>query len=193
LTEEFSKLKYLKDLRGHKIPRGAQAVLVAVYNYTDKSGKNAHPGEKRLADDTGADTRTVRRHVKWLTDNGYLTRVSRGHGGGMASVYNIALPDKTVLLATRQLDKNGQPTGQICPGYRTKLSNLPDKSVPLSDPLPDPGSPDPGSEFSNLESALEARLAEDAKRKQALIKRGEECANEIRQVGIQEYIRRRTG
>ncbi len=76
------KLKYLKDLRGHKMPNGAYRVLVAVFNYTDAEGENAHPGEARLADDTGMAERTVRDHLKWLTDRGYLIKVRRGRGKG---------------------------------------------------------------------------------------------------------------
>lgn len=62
----MSKLTYLKDLRGHKMSNAAYRVLIAVFNYTNAQGLHAHPGEARLAEDTGMAERTVRDHLKWL-------------------------------------------------------------------------------------------------------------------------------
>jgi hypothetical protein len=197
----FSKLTYLKDLRGHEIPRATLAVLIAVFNYTDKSGQNAHPGEKRLAEETGRDERTVRRHLKWLTDHGYLVKASRGHSGGRATVYDVALPDTTPdkMSGTHRTktvntpdtfehtpDKNVPDTGQKRAAHRTV-------AVPLSDPLSDPdqildhqiqGS-DP---WFNTDRAPDAR----EEHRQALIERGKECFEEIREIGVDEFIKKRT-
>jgi DNA-binding transcriptional ArsR family regulator len=107
----MSKLTYLKDLRGHKMPDGAYRVLVAVFNYTNARGENAHPGEERLADDTGKSQRSVREHLKWLVDNGYLIKDKRGHGNGdgpaMATVYRL-----------QPTGESAQPTGEHSPTIR---------------------------------------------------------------------------
>jgi hypothetical protein len=129
----FSKLTYLKNLRGHQMSSGAYRVLVALFNYTDASGRHAYPGERRLADDTAIKERTVRAHLKWLTDNGYLIKGARGHGGGgrghgIATVYAVALPAEHPLS-----------TGEITSNNRQDDFDLPVPARPLSDPLtPDP-------------------------------------------------------
>jgi DNA-binding transcriptional ArsR family regulator len=130
----FSKLSYLKDLRGHDMPDGAYRVLVAVFNYTNARGANAHPGEARLADDTGMSERSVRRHLKWLTDNDYLIKGKRGHGKSaatpaMATVYELGRPTGQIAQATGQMRR---PTGQIASTYGQYCP------TPLSDPVPDP-------------------------------------------------------
>ncbi|WP_136244641.1 MULTISPECIES: helix-turn-helix domain-containing protein [Mycobacterium] len=144
----FSKLTYLKGLRGHDMSNGAYRVLLAVFNYTDEYGNNAHPGEQRLADDTGLSARSVRDYLKWLTENGYLVKGPRGHGNGQgqgfATVYGLGMPELPAE-SRRLVDSNEVPTGEIpqatgeiSPTYRQDSVDLPAKSRPLSDPSPDP-------------------------------------------------------
>jgi hypothetical protein len=150
---EFSKLTYLKDLRGQKMSAPAYRVLLAVFNYTNESGENAHPGEKRLAEDTGLSQRSVRDYLKWLTENGYLIKGKRGHGSGgqgIATVYALDLPAESRRLATGRIEEPTgrieEPTGEITSSYRQDYVELPAKSRPLSDlisdPLTDPVPPD---------------------------------------------------
>lgn len=128
----FSKLTYLKSLRGQKMSHGAYRVLVEVFNYTGASGRHAHPGERRLADDTGIAVRTVRAHLKWLTENGYLIKGPRGHGGGghgpgLATLYAVALPA-------------GRPSsmGEIPSTHGPDAFDQPAPACPPSDPASDP-------------------------------------------------------
>jgi hypothetical protein len=142
----FSKLTYLKSLRGHKMSPRAYRVLVEVFNYTDESGRHAYPGERRLAEDTGMSQRTVRDHLKWLAHNGYLIKGARGHGGGgrgqgIATVYAVDLPAGCPL-----------PTGEIPSTYRRDEFDLPAPARPPSDPL----TPDPLSDH-----VQESRAAEE--------------------------------
>jgi hypothetical protein len=128
----FSKLTYLKSLRGHQMSPSAYRVLVEVFNYTNASGGHAHPGERRLAEDTGLAVRSVRAHLKWLTDNGYLKKGPRGHGGGgqgpgWATVYAVALP------AGRPLSTSGFPST-----HGPDALDQPAPVCPLSDPASDP-------------------------------------------------------
>ena len=130
---------------------GAYRVLLAIFNYTNKSGENGHPGEQRLADDTGLSPRSVRDYLKWLTDQGYLIKGPRGHGNGgqghgFATVYALGMPDlpaESRRLVDSDEEPTGEispPTGEISPTYRQDCVDLPAKSRPLSDPLSDPQS-----------------------------------------------------
>jgi biotin operon repressor len=137
------KFKYLKALRGRGLDSSTHHVLVAVLNYANAQGENAHPGEKKLADDTGMSQRSVRRHLKWLTENGYLIKGKRGHGKGAgvearATVYAVVLPDHWAESSEQPTGQNAQPTGQNVWTYRTKWVDLPDTTVPLSGPVSDP-------------------------------------------------------
>jgi DNA-binding transcriptional MocR family regulator len=137
----FSKLTYLKDLRGHDMPNGAYRVLVAVFNYTNASGEGAHPGERRLADDTGLSVRSVRDHLKWLTEHGYVQRGRRGHGSGgrgIATRYAVTLPAESRAEDDAPTGEIPSPTGEIASTYRQNCVDLPAKSRPLSDLLSDP-------------------------------------------------------
>lgn len=137
----FSKLTYLKDLRGHEMSDGAHRVLVAVFNYTNASGTGAHPGERRLADDTGKSERSVRTHLKWLTEHGYLVRVSRGHGNGgrgIATVYALNLPAESRIADDEPTGEIALATGEIESTYRQNCVDLPEETFPLSDPVSDP-------------------------------------------------------
>jgi hypothetical protein len=150
-ADRFSKLTYLKALRGHEITNGAYRVLVAIFNYTDEAGENAHPGEQRLAADTGLSSRSVRDYLKWLTEKKYLIKGPRGHGNGgqkpgMATVYALGMPD--LPAEARPLDEEvtgeiPQATGEIPLTNRQRPADQPAKSRPLSDPVSDPLSSDP--------------------------------------------------
>jgi Helix-turn-helix domain len=137
----FSKLAYLKDLRGHNMPSTAYRVLVAVFNYTDASGQGAHPGQRRLAEDTGIKERRVRDHLRWLTEHGYLIEVSRGHGSGghgVATVYALNLPAESRTPHDEPTGKIQQATGNISSTNRQYFVDQPAEICLLSDPLPDP-------------------------------------------------------
>jgi hypothetical protein len=125
------------------MPNGAYRVLVAVFNYTNAVGQNAHPGEARLAHDTGMSVRSVRDHLKCLTDNGYLVKGKRGHGSGgsqgMATVYSLG-SSPTGDFAPTATGENAEATGDIWSTYRQDSVELPAGIRPLSDPLSDPES-----------------------------------------------------
>jgi DNA-binding transcriptional ArsR family regulator len=151
----LTKLEYLKALRGHKIPHGAYRVLVEAFNYTDKFGENAHPGERRLAEDTGMAKRTMRGHLKWLTENGYLIKGKRGHGSGgvgFATVYAVGLDH--IPLAELTTAEIPRPTGEIPSSYRQNYVDPWAESRPLSDPLSDPVSDHEHAEHAHAQDEL---------------------------------------
>lgn len=160
----FSKLTYLKDLRVHKIGNGAYRVLLAVFNYTDQDGGSAHPGIARLAQDCDMGESTVRRHLTWLKEHGYVVQESRGHSVGdvnLASVYSLALPDLP-LSAERKAEvptaQSVTPTAHSGQTYRSFQTDLPLITERLSDPSPDhlsdPFTSDPPGELDAFDMAL---------------------------------------
>lgn len=133
---DFSKLNYLKTLRGRSISASQYRVLVEVFNYTDENGCNAYPGQERLAQDTGLSVRTVRQHLTWLAENGYLIKISRGRGNGVGgsgqctryrlnSTCEISSINRQVLV--NQPDDLCQSTGDYSPTIRSSSNHLSDQ------------------------------------------------------------------
>lgn len=60
---------------------GAKFVLVALANFADESG-HCFPSQTRLARETGLGVRTVRRHIQWLEDNGWIEKARRRRNDG---------------------------------------------------------------------------------------------------------------
>lgn len=79
---------------------GYIAMLVATHTDYD-TGRNAWPGEVRLARYTGRTTRTVRASLAWLDEHGILTKEYEGRRAAhrsFADVYCLSIP--TPLAAT---------------------------------------------------------------------------------------------
>lgn len=94
--QKFSKLTYLKDLRGCRMKPSAFRVLVTVFSYTNAGGHHAFPGSPRLAEDCCMSVDTVNRSLKELVMMGWLRRVSRGgrsgDGAHWAAEYALTTP-----------------------------------------------------------------------------------------------------
>lgn len=156
---EFNKYAYLKSLHGRELSTGAYRVLITVLDYANEYGENAHPGIARLADDCVMGASTVRRHLNWLVEHGYLVLDSRGHNVknfAVASVYHVELPPNIERKATAQSEEptaqNRAPTAQYRATYRSVLSTQPLNNEHLSDleqinttdqHTPDQETPDP--------------------------------------------------
>lgn len=152
-ANRFCKFAYLKALSGRRFPKGDGAfrVLTTVWNYTDEHGRNAHPGITRLAADCCMGESTVRRHLKWLTEYGYLIQESRGHNVGdvrLASVYSLALPE---LPPVAERKPNGAtahmepPTAHLEQGYRSLGADLPLTGEHLTHARTDPSASNPST------------------------------------------------
>jgi Helix-turn-helix domain len=152
-ANRFCKFTYLKGLHRHRFPKGdgAYRVLVTILDYADERGRNAHPGVARLADDCGMGASTIRRHLKWLKERGYIVQESRGHSVGdlkLASVYSLAMPDlplvteRKVETPTAQLEP---PTAHLEQTYRSVRADLPLRGEHLSSPVSDPLSSNPST------------------------------------------------
>src|SRR5690625_5117581 len=90
----FSKLRWLKTPTADAALTNSEfRVLVAVFNFTDKRGRNAYPGNDRLADACCTSRRHVRRALRSLEAKGWLRRVEYGGyddaGRRRATVYEL--------------------------------------------------------------------------------------------------------
>lgn len=88
----FTKLSWLKNLRGADLNDAEFRVLVVLATYTDKLGNNAFPGNTRLAADCLMQARSIRRILHRLEAKGWIVETSRGgneYGKGRANEYQI--------------------------------------------------------------------------------------------------------
>ena len=101
--EKFSKLDYLDGLRGADLSAGEYRVLTTLLGYANSSdGKNAHPGVARLAGDCTMTERTVERHLKTLTAQGWLRQAKRGGRNGSGDAWASSYELTTPATSTRQ-------------------------------------------------------------------------------------------
>lgn len=145
----FSKLGYLESLRGADLTGSEFRVLVVMAGYADsKDGRNARPGNDRLAADCRLEERSVRRCLASLVAKGWLRQERRGgrNGAGVAwaSSYELSKPGSTGHLSP--LETGSQPdisrpsTGHPKCLSRTSEVSQPDTSAPppVLDPVKDP-------------------------------------------------------
>jgi hypothetical protein len=90
------KLAWLKRLHGSDLPIRTEFVLRTIADYADADGRNAYPGEERLAADCRMSVRTIQRHIAILLETGWLVEESRGrksnNGDARFSAYRLATP-----------------------------------------------------------------------------------------------------
>lgn len=99
LRDPFVRRLHLDRAHWCRVTRGRipelreQAVALRLADYGNKDGTNCHPGIARLADDTCASEKTIRRALSWLTENGWVTITHRGRRKlGEADVYRLTIP-----------------------------------------------------------------------------------------------------
>lgn len=112
---------------------GAKFVLVALANFADEDGRS-FPSQKRLARETGFGERTVRRHIEWLEDNGWITRVERRREDGTRT------SDEFQIVTNRPkcpADATGQNVQTNRPNSTESPANLAGHE-PVSEPSEEP-------------------------------------------------------
>lgn len=96
-------LLWQRSLRRSGLSAPVLAVLFMLGTYADPDGRNAFPGEARLAADTGLSARTVRRHLDTARQAGWITRDEtsggRSRGRGLADRYMLTIPHRHVAEA----------------------------------------------------------------------------------------------
>ena len=127
----FSKLDYLRDLRGAKISASEFRVLVMVLTYADQHGERAFPGVARLADDCRLSERQVQRCLNRLDTEGYLDEKQRGRRNVGATTYTL-----TARHPCRAESSSGR---HGCPVSTTPVSPQHDMGVVPLGPIDGPG------------------------------------------------------
>ena len=80
------------------IPPTTKHVALTLATYGDTNGRQIHPGEKRVATDTGLSTRAIRNHLATLREAGLIIRRSGGRSNRQradADLYQLSIPDTT--------------------------------------------------------------------------------------------------
>lgn len=117
--------EWTRVIRSVDLPSTTKLVAYATAFFADtKTGGRAHPGQARLARETGLSERAIRTHQATLEDAGLLWRKTRGSGGAtgarLAAVYQLTVPqdvhefleaveDVPVALPTRPANRNYVP------------------------------------------------------------------------------------
>lgn len=111
----IKKWKLLKIVNQSKqLNDAARRVMFFLLDRENNKTGALYPSHQRLADDTGLHSRSVTRGIESLIKEGYLVKLRRGVTG-RATEYKINY-DAT-------LDRFVQDTRQICPKYKTDLSD----------------------------------------------------------------------
>lgn len=92
MAHEYTSWAWSQGIRGS----GRKSVLVALADRANGDGYS-YPGQKTLAEMTGQSERSVREHVEWLEENGYVRRKERRRSDGTRTSdgYNLPPMDST--------------------------------------------------------------------------------------------------
>ena len=119
--EPVGRFEWEQSLRMLGIPWETKAFGLLLATYAASDGDRIHPGEERLARDTGMSERTVRRQLTALRETYYLIeRTARGadagRRGGWADMYRLVMPDditdRAELLIEPSTKPRRSPNGQ---------------------------------------------------------------------------------
>lgn len=103
MAHEYTTWVYQQDIRG----AGRKFVLIALADIADDRGY-AFPGQKRLTRMTGQSERSVREHLEWLEENGYLRREQRRRSDGTRTSDAYYLPEKDATGNIRRWATTGK-------------------------------------------------------------------------------------
>lgn len=104
-------------------------LLVALADFADEAW-SCYPGQERLGEMTGQSVSTVRRHLNWLEESGYITRTRRFDAKGHRTSDRFVLNHEESLpvnLTSGQIPtgQNVIPTGQKEQSYRSTVNEEP--------------------------------------------------------------------
>ena len=99
---------------------GAKVCWAALRSYCS-SGLSAFPSIGRLAEELGTSRSTVSRHIRELTDEGYLTIKARS---GSSSVYTLKHSDDGARMSDRAVERLGRKDQPTSPKAASRQINL---------------------------------------------------------------------
>jgi hypothetical protein len=143
MAHEYTSWAYKQDLD----QPGAKFVLVALADSANADGY-AFPGQKRLGSMTSMGERTVRRHLAFLEERGYIRRVERRRNDGSRTSDAYFLPrlDSTGQIGrwdtTGQIGRTPRPDSTSSParlaGHEPSVEPPVEPSPPTPPPAADP-------------------------------------------------------
>lgn len=84
-----SKFRWHEALLRAALPDKAKLVALKLWDYTNADGRNAYPGNRRLADDLGISERTVIRSLTLLREQGWIVRTSTANRSGSRTLSDV--------------------------------------------------------------------------------------------------------
>lgn len=148
--QALDRFEWERQVLKTPLPSMTKLVALGLATYGNKSGRNAHPGNRVLAEALGLSDRTVERHLGILRDAGLLDRVFRGSAAGrrrLADVYELVVADDL----DERLKNLGTPdTRDVCIATDHPTVVTGDRTVPgakhpterAEHPTPVTGTPD---------------------------------------------------
>jgi hypothetical protein len=96
------------NCRDPELTSSRRMVLVCLANYAGDDG-HSWPSQQLIADESGCGIRSVKDHLKWLEENGFMIRKTKslGQGNGSRTSYHIMLP----RLSRAPLDARAEIAG----------------------------------------------------------------------------------
>jgi biotin operon repressor len=122
------------NCRDPELTSSRRMVLVCLANYAGDDG-HSWPSQQLIADESGCGIRSVKDHLKWLEENGFMIRKTKslGQGNGSRTSYHIMLP----RLSRTPLDARAEIAGaniaraksRNCEGSIPPLTNRQEPSI----------------------------------------------------------------
>ena len=96
------------NCRDAQLTSSRRMVLVCLANYAGDDG-HAWPSQQKIADESGCGIRSVKDHIKWLDNNGFITRKTKklGQGNGSRTSYHISVQK----LGESTIDRGAESAG----------------------------------------------------------------------------------
>jgi biotin operon repressor len=144
VSADVKPLDYLRAVRDSRDLTGSEKLVAMMQaTHAGQDGRDAHPGEKLLAAETGFSEKTVRKHLHSLREKGWLQMLSSGRGGAhdRSSAFSLNIPTGNGYRLedeSQPVSEDAQPVTDDFPtgnGYRTNdlrdaLRNAPDQIRP---------------------------------------------------------------
>lgn len=122
------------NCRDPELTSSRRMVLVCLANYAGEDG-HSWPSQQLIADESGCGIRSVKDHLKWLEENGFMIRKTKslGQGNGSRTSYHIMLP----RLSRTPVDARAEIAGaniaraksRNCEGSIPPLTNRQEPSI----------------------------------------------------------------
>ena len=128
------------NCRDKQLTSSRRMVLVCLANYAGGDGRS-WPSQRLIADESGCGIRSVKDHIKWLDDNGFISRTTKklGQGNGSRTNYHISLQRLSEGTKDRGAEiagaNNARAKSVPCEGSIPPLTNRQEPSISNSNEL----------------------------------------------------------